>query len=165
MTNPTRSIPYEYQSRIALDASTGCWIWTGPLDTHGYGQARVDGRTAIAHRVVYAALVGEVPAGLELYHLCRVRACVNPDHLEPVTHRENVLRGEGVAAIAAATETCPQGHPYNGRNLLAFSDGKRRCRACRNARDAAWKRKARADRRGRDALDVGGGSAAVRPAC
>lgn len=164
MPNPTYPVPAEYELRVTVDGGTGCWIWTGPLDTHGYGQARVTGRTAIAHRVVYTAIIGEIPAGLELDHLCRVRACVNPHHLEPVTHRENVLRVEGVAAIAATAETCPQGHPYSGRNLLVFSDGKRRCRACRNARDASWKRRARAERRSRDGLDVGSSRPAVRAA-
>lgn len=155
MTEHTHPVPTGYQNLITVNDMTGCWIWTGPLDTYGYGQARMTGRTPIAHRVVYTDVVGAIPEGLELDHLCRVRACVNPAHLEPVTHRVNVLRGKGIAAVAADTKSCPQGHPYDGRNLLVFSDGKRRCRACRNARDAAWKRKARAERRDRDRHMVG----------
>lgn len=134
-------IPARFAARITVDRN-GCWLWTGSLDTDGYANSRNDG---LVHRAVYRELIGPIPDGHELDHLCRVRNCVNPEHLEPVTHRENVLRGEGVAAIAARAVECPQGHPYSGRNLVVFADGKRRCRACRLERDKAWKR---ANRRG-----------------
>lgn len=73
-------------------APDGCWLWTGPLYSNGYGEFNFDGRNRRAHRFAYDRLVGPIPDGLELDHLCRVRRCVNPAHLEPVTHEENVRR-------------------------------------------------------------------------
>lgn len=80
---------------------TGCWEWQGNVDSHGYGQTLYLGRRIGAHRFAYLLLVGEIPAGLVLDHRCRNRLCVNPDHLEPTTNRENVLRGEGITARKA----------------------------------------------------------------
>lgn len=105
----------------------GCWEWTAYRTSRGYG--RFVGRSA--HRVVYETVVGHDADGLDLDHLCRNPSCVNPDHLEAVTHRENVLRGDGVAARHARANHCPQGHPYSGENLFIRStDGARMCRAC-----------------------------------
>jgi len=106
-----------------------CWVWTGRLNRDGYGEVRVDGQYRMTHRIVYQHLACEVPAGLELDHLCRVRHCVNPAHLEPVTHRENSLRSESFAAKNAVKTHCPQGHPYDARNTYAWR-GSRICRAC-----------------------------------
>jgi hypothetical protein len=111
---------------------SGCWEWTGAITRLGYGNAYVGGRTMLAHRAVYEALVGPVPNGLTLDHLCRNRGCVNPAHLEPVTHRENVLRGEGFAARHARKTHCPRGHPYDEKNTEWYRGG-RYCRACRTA--------------------------------
>jgi len=86
-----------------------------------------------AHIVSYEHYRWLVPLGLELDHLCRVRRCVNPEHLEEVTHQTNVLRGEGVAAINAAKTHCPQGHPYDEKNTLVWM-GERLCKACRRER-------------------------------
>lgn len=115
-----------------------CWEWTGPLSTYGYGDFRpIRNRHVGAHRYAYEALVGPIPDGLELDHLCRNRACVNPDHLEPVTHAENLRRAPyGAADFQRRKTHCPQGHPYSGDNLLVYS-GRRNCRTCLNARSAA----------------------------
>lgn len=120
-----------------LAASKGpCWMWTGePARAKcGYGQFAlvVDGRrrTVRAHRFSYELLVGPIPEGLEPDHLCRVPLCVNPAHLEPVTHRENMLRGNTFAAMQAAVIECPQGHLYDEANTYVDSQGKRHCRAC-----------------------------------
>ena len=110
----------------------GCWIWQATTTPNGYGQFRVDGRMVYAHRFAYELLVGPIPEGLELDHLCRVRNCVNPAHMEPVTHAENMRRG----AHALKTH-CPREHPYAGGNLYVAPDGKRRCRACQRGHVAA----------------------------
>lgn len=123
------------RDRSIPEPMTGCWFWTGSLNTCGYGQIYIDGRMPHAHRAAYEAVYGKVPPGLELDHLCRVRSCVNPDHLEAVTHRTNVLRGESVSARCAAITHCPVGHPYAGENLYTrTSDGARLCRQCHRDR-------------------------------
>lgn len=124
-----------------------CWIWTAAL-SYGYGQFWLDGRTQLAHRVAYEWLVGPIPDGLEPDHLCRVRRCVNSGHLEPVTRRENILRGVGPATTIArhrARTHCPQGHPYSGANLYVHpKNGNRDCRACRRAASRRYRTKRRA---------------------
>jgi hypothetical protein len=108
-----------------------CWIWTAALNAYGYGKFSMggkNGRILGAHTVSYKMLVGPVPEGLELDHLCRVRACVNPSHLEPVTSAENMRR------MMLARTHCDQGHLFDEANTSWYR-GNRRCRAC--SRDAA----------------------------
>ena len=100
--------------------SDGCRVWTGRLDTGGYGIER----RLRAHRVSYELIVGPIPAGLCIDHLCRNRACVNPSHLEPVTIRENCRRG-----TVLITE-CRKGHKYDEKNTLYRKNGHRICRTC-----------------------------------
>jgi len=107
-----------------------CWEWIGAT-SGGYGGLKVDGRMAKAHRLVYELLVGPIPDGLELDHLCRNTSCVKPSHLEPVTHAENVRRGRAGENSKVKTQ-CPQGHLYTGDNLVV-TNGRRVCRTCRNA--------------------------------
>lgn len=115
----------------------GCWIWVGAV-SHGYGRVRVGQRVQQAHRVLYELLRGAVPGGCELDHLCVTPACVNPDHLDPVTHRENMLRGPTNRAGRNAVKThCPSGHPYDQANTSLRPDGSRRCRECNRLRCAA----------------------------
>jgi hypothetical protein len=116
----------------------GCWEWLGYKEPQGYGRV---GRNKAAHRVVYELLVGPIPEGLTLDHLCRNRGCVNPAHLEPVPRGENVLRGATITARAKAAQTCPSGHPYEGENLYVYPRGARGCRACN--REANRKYRAR----------------------
>ena len=123
------------QSKVAHSPS-GCWEWTGAVDLHGYGYltigSRLDGtrRKAKAHRVAYEALVGPVPEGLDLDHLCRNRGCVNPEHLEPVTRRENLRRGLGLIGEQLGRDCCAHGHPYSSANTY-LSKGARVCRRCK----------------------------------
>lgn len=118
------------QRRVAVDSS-GCWLWTGTIDKAGYGRLSVGGRAWLAHRLSYELHVGPIPDGLELDHLCAVRGCVNPEHLEPVTPQENKRRM--LAAAITERTHCPQGHPYAGDNLFYEAGStSRRCRTCRD---------------------------------
>jgi len=126
----------------------GCWLWTAALDRGGYGVFRVDGRSRLAHRWIYELIVDH-PGELTLDHLCRVRSCVNPDHLEPVTGRVNVLRGVSMVAVQAVATHCPQGHPYDAANTYVIpSTGSRQCKACaratQNERAARYRARKRA---------------------
>jgi hypothetical protein len=129
-------IPDRIWGRIEKQASgIGCWTWTGAI-SHGYGRVHFKGRGRQVHRVIYEALVGPVPEGLELDHLCRNRACANPRHLEAVTRHVNLLRGRGLTAKNAVKEACPQGHPYSPENTYIYKGG-RQCLTCRRHVDAS----------------------------
>lgn len=110
-----------------------CWTWEASKNCGGYGHFTAGGRHFSAHRFAYELLVGPIPEGLDLDHLCRVRNCVNPAHLEPVTRRENLLRGKTIQARNAAKTHCPQGHPYWGDNLYIDARGCRSCWTCKRA--------------------------------
>lgn len=131
----SEALPPRFWSKV--DHSSGCWIWTASLNNQGYAMFGVNGRMRTAHRYAYEVLVGAVPSGLELDHLCRNRACVNPDHLEPVTRTVNVRRGLAPAVAATrhlAVTHCPQGHPYDAANTYIRKSGARQCRACHRIR-------------------------------
>jgi hypothetical protein len=118
--------------QIRQDQLTDCWIWQGNKSPKGYGVMYFDGRPMVrAHQVAYQLIVGPIPNGLQLDHLCRNPSCVNPKHLEPVTCKENVLRGIGVTAINARKTHCPKGHSLSGENLYLYK-GWRSCKICRN---------------------------------
>lgn len=143
-------------------ADNGCIVWTGALSTAQYGRARVDGRMQQAHRVAYEDVIGPIPDGLVIDHLCRNTRCVNPLHMEPVTIAENVRRG-----YEAKNQThCKRGHDLN--NARIGKQGNRHCRECETARRrdatdeskakrrayaAAWARRKRAE--GRAATEPG----------
>lgn len=113
----------------------GCWLWTGCLTTMGYGTIRVAGVRHRAHRLSYRLVAGPIPKGLVLDHLCRVRHCVNPAHLEPVTDRENILRGVSVSAQNARATHCIDGHEFTAANTqVVRSTGERRCLKCSRRR-------------------------------
>lgn len=114
-----------------------CWLWNGYTDEAGYGCARWSGKVVKVHRAVYEELVERVPDGLELDHLCRVRNCYNPAHLEPVIHAENVRRGDAGKFWAAKT-ACPKGHPYSPSNTLINGRGFRVCLTCKRAARRAY---------------------------
>lgn len=114
----------------------GCWEWVGALDGRGYGTMWAGGKMCKAHRVMYERTRGTIPDGFDIDHLCRTPECVNPSHMEAVTHRVNLLRGVGVSARNRAKTHCRHGHPLSDGNLIAClaRRGKRLCRTCNNAR-------------------------------
>ena len=115
-----------------VDASGDCWEWIAATNELDYGQyVPGDNKKVKAHRFAYELLVGAIPKGLELDHLCRNHRCVNPDHLEPVTHRVNMLRGYGITRRAASATHCPKGHKYSTANTYISKQGYRSCRLCR----------------------------------
>lgn len=118
-----------------------CWLWTGTT-AQGYGYMTAPShtgsrRSTTVHRLAYEHFIGPIPDGLHIDHLCRVRNCVNPAHLEPVTCRENIMRGTGVAAINAHKTQCTHGHPFDEANTYVGASGERECRTCRRQRMAA----------------------------
>ena len=108
-----------------------CWMWTASKFRDGYGQFWLEGRNRAAHQIAYELASRIMPKGLTIDHLCRNRACVNPDHLEPVTNRTNILRGNGLAAANAQKTHCPQGHVYDS---LRKPSGYRECKTCNRLR-------------------------------
>jgi len=122
-----------------VNKTATCWLWTGGLAGHGYGKFWTGKQTESAHRFAYELQVAPIPYGLEIDHLCGVRACVRGDHLEPVTHQENVLRGGNVGGINARKTHCPQGHPYDPENTGAWG-GQRYCRECNRLKKSAQHR-------------------------
>lgn len=140
-------VPVRLAARIDYRGDDQCWEWRGAIDDGGYGSLRIKQRTHRAHRLVYELLVGAIPNGLELDHLCRNRACCNPAHLEPVTKRENALRGISPMAQLARATHCVNGHPFDETNTgRASTRPGRICLTCRRrrARGYYWARKAAA---------------------
>jgi hypothetical protein len=126
-------------SKVDKRGPDDCWDWTSPARlANGYGIIwdRTAQRAIVAHRFAYQLFVGAIPEGMELDHLCRNRLCVNPAHLEPVTRRENQLRGYSVSGTNARKTHCDHGHPFDDANTYDWR-GHRYCRTCRSARLAA----------------------------
>lgn len=120
-----------------LDPETGCLVWTWRRCKLGYGRVSVCAVNKQAHRVAYELVRGPIPPGLELDHLCKNRACCNPDHLEPVSHAENLRRGDGWSGRNAKKHSCVHGHAFTPENTrIRKSDGARICRTCMDQR---WK--------------------------
>jgi hypothetical protein len=120
--------------KVDKDGPNGCWLWRASTTRKGYGLFWIGHTHVPAHRYAYELLVGPIPEGLQLDHLCRVRNCVNPEHLEPVTGLTNARRGIAGAVSAArqrAKTHCPYGHEYSPENTRIDKSGWRQCRACK----------------------------------
>lgn len=121
--------------RVVYDPETHCWLWARALLSDGYGSAKRDGRSGLAHRVAFEAYRGPIPEGLVTDHLCENTLCCNPFHLEPVTNTENIRRGK---RSDTATH-CAQGHPW-ATNEYRYPNGRRQCRACKRESDRRRRR-------------------------
>jgi hypothetical protein len=140
----TRRRPLSVRFWEKVDASGDCWDWTGALTQDGYGaigEGGREGRTLMAHRVVFQLLGIAIPEGMEADHLCFRRRCVNPDHIEVVTPLENKLRQRRFLKTS-----CIRGHEMSGRNLVIEKSGRRNCRTCKNRSSNESARRARARR-------------------
>lgn len=133
-----RSYAVRFWSKVNKNDRSGCWLWLASRDANGYGRFGLGARPRMAHRVAYELTHGPIAAGLTLDHLCRNRACVFPDHLEPVTQGENTLRGDGPPAINARKTQCPNGHAYDRTTRLATGKVIRGCRACAAEANRTW---------------------------
>lgn len=118
----------------------GCHEWTGCKKPNGYGELQRGGKHLFAHRFYYEQSKGPIPLGKQIDHLCRKRDCVNPDHLEAVTQRENLLRGDGFSAECARKTHCPKGHLLSADNLVTWARNNkgRACRTCKNEWQRAY---------------------------
>lgn len=124
------------QSRVTIEDrgyKTACWVSDRGAGSNGHTRLLVDGHQVYTHRLAYTVYVGDIPAGLVLDHLCKVPACCNPAHLEPVTSRTNTMRGNTIPAMHARATHCPKGHEYTEENTYRRPDGRpwRACRTCR----------------------------------
>ena len=115
-----------------------CWGWT-KATAEGYGVISVKNRLSQAHRIAYELWIDKIPSGLVIDHLCRNTICINPKHLEPVTVRENILRGVGGPAVNSKKTHCIRGHLLQGDNLFVSKKGKRWCKICRRGLEAKYR--------------------------
>ncbi|KKL62978.1 hypothetical protein LCGC14_2179760 [marine sediment metagenome] len=124
-----------FLDKISPEPNSGCWLWNGAAIPLGYGRFAWEPCGGFAHRAAYLLFKGEIPSGKEIDHLCRVSCCVNPDHLEAVTHKVNIHRSPiHPAAINKRKTHCKYGHPLSGNNLGCNpTNGSRVCLNCARA--------------------------------
>lgn len=136
MTGPPRSfceLPGSFVSKVIVDQDRGCWLWQGGLGDGGYAHFKIKGRQWNGHKFSFVALGGVVLDGEQLDHLCSIKHCVNPFHLEPVTPQVNTLRGSGPSAVNARKAHCDHGHEFTPENTR-ITNKRRHCRECSRIR-------------------------------
>lgn len=117
--------------RITFDEDTGCWLWNGPVGTHGYAEIYANGKEYLAHRFMYEQNIGPIPKGHHVHHTCETRRCVNPLHLRLLTPREHMLASPQNQAHQLMLQThCKRGHEFTQQNTYISKRGHRKCRAC-----------------------------------
>lgn len=136
------NLPSWLEQYISPEPNSGCWLWTSTLDKDGYPLASRSRklklpRTVRAHRALYELVVGVIPDDMTLDHLCRLKCCVNPKHMEVVTNKINILRSDGRCAINARKTHCKEGHEFDA----VGSRGERRCSQCYNLYQKLYKRR------------------------
>lgn len=144
MKKTRRRTPIEvrFAAKYHIDEETGCWLWTAYIPSSGYGHigSPGEGYPILAHRFSYEHFVGPIPEGMQVDHLCRVRHCINPAHLEAVSLHENTMRSEAVTAKNARKTECKNGHRFDIANTYWNPDGKgRRCRECMRSDTRRWR--------------------------
>lgn len=137
----TRALADRLEDLSLYEPNSGCRLYLGVLDRHGYGLMTNGGRTEMAHRAAYRAATGSLDPLLEIDHLCRNRACINHRHLELVTHEENTRRGMGPAAIVARTGVCGRGHVLAEVGTYSSASGGGVCRTCAIANARRYRRR------------------------
>lgn len=134
----TRSITDRFWEKVDRRGPDECWQWLARKDRDGYGRFRDGPLMVKAHRFAYEQMVGPIPDGLQIDHLCRNRPCVNTRHLEAVTQRVNILRGNGITAKQARQTHCKRGHAFDEANTYVLKRGERQCRICAAARNRRY---------------------------
>jgi hypothetical protein len=138
LENMTKNITVLERFHKFIDKTESCWFWKGCKVTGGYGEFWNGKKYVLAHRFSYEIHKGKIPDGLHIDHLCRIRNCMNPDHMEPVTKGTNTLRGFSPSAINARKTSCKNGHELSGENLGINSNKDRFCKICHKILVQQW---------------------------
>ena len=151
-------IAARFFEKFIPEPNSGCWLWLEGLNDSGYAKFWDGSKQVRAHRYAYEHFIGPIPNGLTLDHLCRVRCCVNPAHLEPVTVTENVMRGFSPPAVYARRTHCANGHEFTPENTRRWFDEKRgafrrQCKTCKNDVTRLWRQRLRTAKKRAWSLD------------